>query len=61
MKKGLRKKGAIRELLDGLAPRPFCDDAAPVTGGLISRPRPGLAQRSRGSASRPERVSSSPV
>ncbi len=61
MKKGPRKRGAVKELLDGLAPRPFCDDGAPVTGGLISRPRPGLAQRTRNGASRPERVSSSSV
>jgi len=43
MRKRLRRRCAVRELLQKLVTAPFCEDAPPVSGGLLSMPRPGLA------------------
>jgi hypothetical protein len=42
-----RRRSAVRELLQKLVTPPFCEDSQPVSGGLLSMPRPGLAHRSR--------------
>jgi hypothetical protein len=48
-----RRRSAVRELLQKLVTPPFCQDAPPVSGGMLSLPRPGLARGSRaGDASR---------
>ena len=47
MRKRLRRRCAVRELLQNLVTAPFCEDAPPVSGGILGRPRPGLAQSSR--------------
>jgi hypothetical protein len=47
MRKRLRRRCAVRELLQNLVTAPFCEDAPSVSGGPLSMPRPGLAQSSR--------------
>ncbi len=47
MRKRLRRRCAVRELLQNLVTAPFCEDAPPVSGEILGRPRPGLAQSSR--------------
>jgi hypothetical protein len=42
MRKRLRRRCAVRELLQKLVTAPFCEDAPPVSGGMLGRPRPGL-------------------
>jgi hypothetical protein len=43
MRKTSKKKDAIREFLDSLAPQ----RVVPVEGGLISMPRPGISAKTR--------------
>ena len=43
MRKLQRRRSAVRELLQKLVTPPFCEEAPPVSGGLLSMPRPGLA------------------
>jgi hypothetical protein len=43
MRKTSKKKDAIREFLESLAPQRLI----PLEGGLISRPRPGINAKSR--------------
>jgi hypothetical protein len=47
MRKRLRRRCAVRELLRNLVTAPFCEDASPVSGGILGPPRAGLAQSSR--------------
>jgi hypothetical protein len=47
IRKRLRRRCTVRELLQNLVTTPFCEDAPPVSGGILGRPRPGLAQSSR--------------
>ncbi len=47
MKKLGKKRDAGKDAADCGAPRPFHHNDSPVTGGLVSRPRPGLSERSR--------------
>jgi hypothetical protein len=47
MRKRLRRRCAIRELLRNLVTAPFCEDAPPVSGGILAGARPGLAHSSR--------------
>jgi hypothetical protein len=55
MRKRLRRRNALRALLQNLEMRPFCEDAAPVSsGGWLSHPRPRFAN---GARSAPERGS----
>ena len=37
----------MRALLQRLVTPPFCEDAPPMSGGLLSMRRPGLAHSSR--------------
>ena len=55
MRKRLRRRCAVRELLQNLVTAPFCEDAPPVSGGLLSLPRPGLADGSRAGDARRSR------
>jgi hypothetical protein len=50
MRKLQRRRSAVRELLQKLVTPPFCEVAPPVSGGLLSMPRPGLAHGSRAGA-----------
>jgi hypothetical protein len=43
MKKSLRRRSAVRELLLNLELRPFCDEPQPVSAGWLGLARPGLA------------------
>jgi hypothetical protein len=54
MRKLQRRRSAVRELLRKLVTPPFCEDAPPVSGGLLSMPRPRLAHHvhARGRAPR---------
>jgi hypothetical protein len=56
MRKLQRRRSAVRELLRNLGTPPFCEDAPPVSGGLLSMPRPGLAHVSRAGDARRSRV-----
>jgi hypothetical protein len=47
MRKLQRRRSAVRELLEKLVTPPLCEDAPPVSGGLLGMPRPGLARGSR--------------
>ena len=47
MRKLQRRRSAVRELLQNLVTAPFCEDAPPVSGGILGRPRAGLAHGSR--------------
>ncbi len=42
-----RRRSALRALLEKLVTPPFCEDAPPESGGMLSMPRPGLAHSSR--------------
>ncbi len=42
-----RRRSAVRELLRKLVTPPFCEDAPPVSGGMLSLPRPVLVHSSR--------------
>ena len=44
MRKLQRRRSAVRELPQKLVTPPFCEDTPPVSGGLLSMPRPGLAR-----------------
>jgi len=46
MRKRLRRRCAVRELLQNLVTAPFCEDAPPVSGGILGRPSSELAQSS---------------
>ena len=52
MRKRLRRRNAIRELLQKLVVPPFCEDAPPTSGGMLSLPRPGLIHSSRAEEAR---------
>lgn len=55
VRKRLRRRNAIRALLQNLEIRPFCEDSEPVSsGGWLSQPRPRFASSAR---SAPERGS----
>jgi hypothetical protein len=43
MRKLLRRRSAIRELLQNLDARPFREETQPASVGWLSRPRPRLA------------------
>ncbi len=47
MRKLAKKRDSAKDAADYGAPRPFHHNAGPITGGLVSRPRPGLSERSR--------------
>lgn len=47
MKKLLRRKNAVREMLHNLVARPFDDGAALAGGGIMGLPRPGLSPSSK--------------
>jgi hypothetical protein len=47
MRKLLRRRSAMRELLQNLDTRPYCEDLPPVPGGWAIRPRPGVTRGSR--------------
>jgi hypothetical protein len=47
MRKLAKKRDSAKDAADYGAPRPFHHNAGPITGGLVSRPRPGLSDRSR--------------
>jgi hypothetical protein len=47
MRKFGKKRDAGKDAADCGAPRPFHHNHGPITGGLVSRPRPGLSERSR--------------
>lgn len=42
-KKLLRRRSAMRELLQSLPLQPYCKDFPPESAGWISRPRPRVA------------------
>jgi hypothetical protein len=50
MRKLLRRRNAVRELLQNLETRPFCEATPAPSGGWLSLPRPRLAYGSRGSS-----------
>ncbi len=52
MRKLLRRRSALRELLQNLDTRPFCEDIPPSSGGWLNQPRPRLAHSSRGASPR---------
>jgi hypothetical protein len=47
MRKRLRRRSAVRELLQKLVTLPFCEDAPRTSGGMSSVPRPVLVHASR--------------
>jgi hypothetical protein len=47
MRKPGKKRDTGKDAADCGAPRPFHHNDGPITGGLVSRPRPGLSMRSR--------------
>ncbi len=52
MRKRQRRRSAVRELLQNLVIQPFCEDAPPTSGGMLSLPRPGLAYSPRAEEAR---------
>ena len=52
MKKLAKKRDAAKDAAECGTPRPFHHNTGPVTGGLVSRPRPGLSERSRAGEAR---------
>jgi hypothetical protein len=56
VRKRLRRRNAIRALLQNLEIRPFCEDAEPVSsGGWLSQPRPRFASSARATIERSSR------
>ncbi len=47
MRKLAKKRDAGKDASEYGAPRPFHHNDGPITGGLVSRRRPGLSERSR--------------
>jgi hypothetical protein len=47
MKKLLRRKNAVREMLHNFVARPFDEGAALASGGIMGLPRPGLSPSSK--------------
>ena len=45
MRKLAKKRDSAKDAADYGAPRPFHHNAGPITGGLVSRPRPGVLGR----------------
>ncbi len=56
MRKRLRRRSAVRELLQKLPIPPFCEDAPPTSGGMLSLPRPGLVHSPRAEEARRARA-----
>jgi len=52
MSKLSKKRVAGKDAAECGTPRPFHHNTGPVTGGLVSRPRPGLSERSRAGEAR---------